>query len=197
MSVLPVLFGYPVMLFPAHIAFLELIIDPACSTVFETISEDDVIMKRPPRKLTDPLFNTRVIIVGLIQGLSVAVLLFVLYLYLLQIGKDEVTIRTITFVSLVLSNLLLIIVNLTWSKATIKVLLAPNKLLWWVIGLAVVGMVFVVSIEPLLQVFHMTRMRPEDFFYLLLFVAVLSIWLECIKIVWAKMFRRQQTVRVD
>lgn len=196
MSVLPVVFGYPIMLFPAHIAFLELIIDPACSTVFETIDEEDTIMKRPPRKLTDPLFNRRVVIVGLIQGVSVAVTLFVLYMYLLQIGKDEITIRTITFLSLVTSNLLLIIVNLTWSKTTIKVLLTPNKLLWWVIGLAVFGMVLVVTIAPIRQVFHMSSIHGDDGFYILVFLAAVFLWLECMKIVWAKLFRRKRGEKV-
>lgn len=191
LAVLPVMFGYPIMLFPAHIAFLELIIDPACSTVFETINEEGAIMRRPPRKLTDPLFNRRVIMVGLIQGLSVATVLFVLYMYLLQLGKDEVTIRTIIFLSLVVSNLLLIIVNLTWSKSTIKVLLTPNKLLWLVIGCAVVGMILIVLFEPLRQIFHMTPIPVGDFSYVLLCVVVIFFWLELAKKVWATVFKRK------
>jgi len=160
--------------------------------VFETIDEEDAIMKRPPRKLTDPLFNRHVVIVGLIQGVSVAIALFVLYMYLLQVGKDEITIRTITFLSLVISNLLLIVVNLTWSKTTIKVILTPNKLLWWIIGPTVAGMILVVSLEPLRQVFHMSYMHADDFRYIFIVVAVMFIWLEIAKVVWAKILERNK-----
>ncbi len=190
LSVFPVFFGYPVILFPAHIAFLELIIDPACSTVFETIDGDSNGMKRSPRKLTDPLFNKRIISVGMIQGTSTALALFVLYAYLLAIGRDETVIRTITFLSLVISNLLLIIVNLTWSKPTMKILAVPNKLLWWVIGLASAGMVLVVAIAPLRQVFHMSPIGLHDVFVILFFVAGLFVWMELAKFLWAKIKRR-------
>ncbi len=35
MSFLPLVFGWPAFLFPVHIVFLEFVIDPACSIVFE------------------------------------------------------------------------------------------------------------------------------------------------------------------
>ncbi|MFZ2025073.1 MAG: cation-translocating P-type ATPase [Microgenomates group bacterium] len=193
LSVLPVVFGYPLILFPAHIAFLELIIDPACSTVFEGIGEQDHIMRRPPRKLTDPLFNSRIIIVGLIQGISVSVALSALYIYLMSVGKNEIDARTITFVALVISNLLLIVGNVTWSQNTVRILLMPNKLLWWVIGGALTGIVFIIFVAPLKTVFHLGALKNADLVLLLVFVLGVAVWLEIAKLVWKKIFKRFMT----
>ena len=57
MSLLPVLFDWPLVLLPVHIVFLELIIDPACSIVFEAEPEEADVMQRPPRDPAEPLFE--------------------------------------------------------------------------------------------------------------------------------------------
>ena len=68
LSLVPVLLGWPLMLLPVHIVFLELIIDPACTVVFEAEREESGIMTRPPRRLSDSLFGARSLLLGLIQG---------------------------------------------------------------------------------------------------------------------------------
>jgi P-type Ca2+ transporter type 2C len=185
LSCLPVLFGLPVVLLPAHIAFLELIIDPACSTVFETIEEESEIMKKPPRRLTDPLFNKRIFAVGLTQGISVCIIIFAIYLYLLSIGKSDIDTRSITFLCLVISSISLIIVNLGWSKNTLKILVTPNKTLWWVIGLGGSALVAIFRLEPLRQVFHLGILHLDDVLYVVVVAIVLYIWLELMKKIWA------------
>ncbi|MGI9245654.1 MAG: cation-translocating P-type ATPase, partial [Steroidobacteraceae bacterium] len=70
---LPRLFGIelPLVLMPAHVAFLELIIDPACSLVFEAEREESDIMRRAPRGRGDRLFSRRMIATSVAQGLMV------------------------------------------------------------------------------------------------------------------------------
>ena len=71
MALLPVLLGWPVALFPLHIAFLELVIDPACSMVFENEPSEADVMQRPPRDVNTPLFAGRTLLLALLQGLGV------------------------------------------------------------------------------------------------------------------------------
>src|SRR4030067_270860 len=71
MSLLPVIFNWPLVLLPFHIVFIELIIDPPRSTHFEAEREDAHIMDKPPRNLREPLFNKQTIAVSLLQGMSV------------------------------------------------------------------------------------------------------------------------------
>ncbi|MDP3616420.1 MAG: HAD-IC family P-type ATPase, partial [Rhodoferax sp.] len=68
-ALLPVLLGWPVLLFPLHIAFLELVIDPACSMVFENEPSESDVMKRPPRNVNTPLFAGMTLVFALLQGL--------------------------------------------------------------------------------------------------------------------------------
>jgi Ca2+-transporting ATPase len=72
LSVLPVLVGWPLILLPVHIVFLELIIDPACSIAFESEREERNIMCRPPRSVREPLFDRRTVVFSLLQGLGVS-----------------------------------------------------------------------------------------------------------------------------
>ena len=67
LSLLPVLFGWPLILLPVHIVFLELIIDPACSVVFEAEPEEPETMQCPPRNPKEPIFTGRTIGLSLLQ----------------------------------------------------------------------------------------------------------------------------------
>ncbi|MCJ7444379.1 MAG: HAD-IC family P-type ATPase [Methanotrichaceae archaeon] len=86
LSLIPVLMQWPLVLLPVHIAFLELIIDPACSIVFEAEPEEADVMKRPPRDPKKPIFNRRTVGLSLLQG--VAVLVVVLIVYVISIYTE-------------------------------------------------------------------------------------------------------------
>ena len=116
LSLLPILLGWPLVLMPVHIAFLELIIDPACSAVFEMEPAEDDLMTRPPRDPAQPLFSNRLIQMGILQGLSVlAVVTAVYFVALVVLHKGAAEARSLTFASLVLANLGLIQANRSWS----------------------------------------------------------------------------------
>ncbi|HPB19045.1 MAG TPA: HAD-IC family P-type ATPase, partial [Candidatus Cloacimonas sp.] len=82
MAMIPAAFAdYPIIYFPVHIAFLELIIDPACSIVFEMEKEEENIMERPPRCVDERLFGPKRLIIGTLQGLGVLILLVLMYFW--------------------------------------------------------------------------------------------------------------------
>ena len=70
LALLPLIFGLPIIFSPIHIAFLEMVIDPVCTLVFEAETEEDDIMRRPPRAPDEPLFSTRLILWSVLQGLT-------------------------------------------------------------------------------------------------------------------------------
>ena len=88
MSLIPVLLKWPLVLFPVHIVFLELIIDPACSIVFEAEPEEANVMNRPPRNPQEPLFSRKTLAVSMLQGVSV-LLIVLLSMPLLSIVDRE------------------------------------------------------------------------------------------------------------
>ena len=114
MALFPVVLNLPIVFFPAQIAFLELIIDPACSIVFESEKEEGDVMNKPPRKLKEPLFNRKNMIFSTLQGLVILFVVFAVYIFSLSLGYSENHIRTLTFTAIVFGNLMLIIANLSW-----------------------------------------------------------------------------------
>jgi P-type Ca2+ transporter type 2C len=70
LAMLPLIFGLPILFGPMHIAFLEMVIDPACSLVFEAETAEDDVMDRPPHTPEEPLFPKSKIVWSLFQGAS-------------------------------------------------------------------------------------------------------------------------------
>ena len=79
MSLIPVLLGWPLVLLPVHIVFLELIIDPACSVAFEAEAEEADVMERRPRDPKKPLFSRHSIVLSFLQGFIVLVIVLAVY----------------------------------------------------------------------------------------------------------------------
>lgn len=133
LALLPLLFGLPILFGPIHIAFLEMVIDPVCSLVFEAENEEDDIMERPPRDPEAALFSRPLIAWSLVQGLLAFALVAAIFLIALHWGMPENEIRALTFFSLVLTIVGLIFVNRTFSESLLTALLRPNRSLAFVV----------------------------------------------------------------
>jgi Ca2+-transporting ATPase len=131
LSLVPVLLGWPLMLLPVHIVFLELIIDPACTIVFEAEREESGVMNRSPRRLSDSLFGTRSLLVGLLQGGAELIVDLALIFWALPIYGEKTT-RAAVFTSMVLCNLGLILLSRAGKRSLIETLFTPNAPHAWV-----------------------------------------------------------------
>jgi len=115
MSLIPVLGpSWPLVLLPLQIALLELIIDPACSIVFEAEEPDPQVMNRLPRGLDEPVLGRRILLLALMQGLGVLVAVLTVYAWALVNERDAEVVRSVTFGALLIGNLSLILVNRSW-----------------------------------------------------------------------------------
>jgi Ca2+-transporting ATPase len=182
MSLLPLVFNLPVVLLPAHIAFLELIIDPSCSVVFESESEDEHIMKRPPRNLHETMFNPKKVFIIALQGVGILLATFALLVITTKSGRSELEIRSIAFTSLVLANLLLIIVNLSWRKNMFWILYHANRALGIVIVAAIVCLAVILYIPFFSNLFHLAPLRINDFFLIAPVMLASILWFEGFKL---------------
>jgi len=182
MSFLPVVFGMPIMLLPAHIAFLELIIDPACSTVFEACPEEKNIMKRPPRNLKESLFNKKTLIFSLLQGFSILAVVFAVFVFALRLNKGEFEARTLSFATLVFANIMLIVTNLSWSKHLFGIIKTKNKALIGVVCITLLALILVIYVPPLRNLFHFSVLSAEDLLIALISGVVSLLWFEIFKV---------------
>jgi Ca2+-transporting ATPase len=162
LSLIPVLLRWPLILAPVHIAFLELIIDPACSIVFEMETEEANIMRRPPRKIGERLFDRRTILLSAIQGVGVLLILLAVFAVALYRGQGEEDARALAFTSLVVANLALIQTNRSWLQGFVSTARSANVAMRWVTAGAVALLVLVLYLPPLRHVFGFSVLHPND-----------------------------------
>lgn len=151
LSLIPVLFAeWPLILFPVHIVFLELIIDPSCSIIFEAEKAEKNVMSRAPRKIDEPFFGAKRILISCFQGFWILLATIGIYFVTLSMGYPIGEIRAMTFTALIVANIMNILTNRSWRESIFTVLRTPNSTVKWVIGGAIVFIGLVLYI-PLLQ----------------------------------------------
>ncbi|MGY4567133.1 cation-translocating P-type ATPase [Bradyrhizobium sp. USDA 3256] len=126
LALLPLLLGLPIIFSPIHIAFLELVIDPVCSLVFEAEKEEEDVMSRPPRSPAEPLLPLALIGWGALQGALVFVMAGAMFVFALRNGMPDDEVRALAFVALVLGIFSLILVNRSFSSSLKLALVRPN-----------------------------------------------------------------------
>jgi Ca2+-transporting ATPase len=155
LSLIPIFFAnLPLILWPVHIVFLELIIDPACSIIFEAEKGEKNVMLRPPKAIDAPFFGIKKILLGCSQGAGILVICLLVYFAGLEMGYTEKAIRTLTFVTLITSNIAVILSNRSWSSNIFEILATPNKAVKWVVGGALLFMVLILNVPFLLKLFQ-------------------------------------------
>ncbi|QWG19428.1 cation-translocating P-type ATPase [Bradyrhizobium sediminis] len=162
LALLPLLFGLPIIFGPIHIAFLEMIIDPVCSLVFEAETEEDDVMRRPPRPPEQPLFSANLIGWSLVQGTLAFALVAVIYLVALGRGMPEAEVRALTFFSLVLAIVSLIFVNRSFSASLITALRRPNSALAWVLLVVPVMLGVTLLVPSISALFRFAPLQFDD-----------------------------------
>ncbi len=176
MSLIPVIFKWPLALMPIHILFLELIIDPACTLVFEMEADETDIMKRRPRQLSEPLFGRPMILTGLIQGMGVFLVVIAVYALniLMDYGENEA--RMMAFACLVFGNLGLILTNRFRTRTIFSTLKIPNKALWGVAGGTIFFLTMVLYIPFLRSLFKFAPVHSWEM-GLIIISALVSIFI--------------------
>jgi P-type Ca2+ transporter type 2C len=183
LTLLPLLFGWPLVFTPVHIAFLELIIDPVSSVVFEAEVEEADLMRRMPRNSQRPLFSPAFIAWSLIQGLWVFTVTATIFVVMLMRGVPEAQVRALTFASLVAGNFGLILVNRSLRSSVVSALMRPNVALWLIFGITVSLLGITLAIEPVRELFRFGPLHGDDLMLVLADGVVTVLFLESTKAV--------------
>jgi P-type Ca2+ transporter type 2C len=184
MSLLPVFVAsWPLVLLPVQIAFLELIIDPACSIVFESEQIDSRIMHQPPRGIREPMFGRRVLTIAALQGLSVMLAVLAVYLWGVVSDRPDDVVRSLSFTALVVGNVALILVNRSW-RLTIwqSFRQRHNPTLKWVVLLAAALLVLLMAIPGIRHAFNFGPMTPTEWLVALAAGIIGVAWFEAYKL---------------
>jgi P-type Ca2+ transporter type 2C len=162
LALLPLLFGWPLILMPLHVLFVELIIDPTSSVAFEAEPEEADVMDRAPRSPRERLFSRGRVSLSLFQGFTVLLSILVVFGAALYRGHDESDCRTLAFSTLVVGNLALIFANRSWSRTVLETFKTRNRALWLVTVAALITLSATIYIPPLRALFHFSALHPVD-----------------------------------
>jgi Ca2+-transporting ATPase len=189
LALLPLLFGLPILFGPMHIAFLEMVIDPVCSLVFEAETEEDDVMRRKPRVPDEPLVSLQLIGWSLLQGACAFALVAFIFIMALRRGMPEAEVRALTFFSLVLTIVSLIFVNRSFSASLVTALRRPNPALAWVL-LMVVTVLGLTLLWPFAAgLFRFGPLHLDDLALTLGAGALVLVFLELLKPLWRERLR--------
>jgi P-type Ca2+ transporter type 2C len=183
LSITPMLTSsLPLMLMPVHIAFLELIIDPACSIVFEAEDAQKGSMNRPPRRLKERFFSWRKMKIALMQGTGVFIAIAGLYIFGLWQNYDEKTIRGMTFTALMIANLSLILTNRNLKETILQSLFTEyNPTVKWLMGGVLSFIVLILYVPFISNLFKVHPLSIFDLTFAILIGMVSIAWFEVFK----------------
>ncbi|ABM38861.1 cation-translocating P-type ATPase [Polaromonas naphthalenivorans] len=150
LALVPTLLQWPVLLMPVHMVLLQLLIDPACSVVFEADPESPGLMERAPRPVSDSPFGVAPLGHAVLQGLGVAGLLLAGYAWLAAQGWSAPQARSVVFCTLMLSVMLLILANRDLRRSALLGMTNANPLLWRM-AVAMFGLLAAVLYLPWLR----------------------------------------------
>ena len=159
MAILPILAGWPPLLYPMHIVFMELIIDPACTLVFENEPAAPGAMQRPPRAAQAPLFSPGALVRTLAMGLGPLLAVALAYGWALG-ALAPAQARAFGFTTLVFANLSLILVNRAAGASLFGSLRQPNRILWLVVAAALGLLALALYVPWLAAVFQFAVLAP-------------------------------------
>nr|WP_249789850.1 cation-translocating P-type ATPase [Bradyrhizobium sp. BRP20] len=189
LALLPLVFGLPLVLGPVHIAFLELIIDPVCSLVFEAEREERDVMKRPPRRADAELFSWPLIAWSVLQGTMAFALIAVIFVAALRSGLPPEEARTLAFIALVVCVLALVLVNRSFSASFLSAFFRPNAALLWIFLLIALVLATALFWPPASGLFRFGPLHVDDLMITLGAGVLVLTALELLKPFWGRRLR--------
>ena len=184
LSLIPILLGnFPLILWPVHIVFLELIIDPACSIIFEAEKEEKNLMSRPPKGINEPFFGAKKIIFSCLQGVGILLITLAVYFIGLHYGFEDKEVRAMAFTTLIVSNIAVILTNRSWTDNIFKIIATPNRAVLWVVGGAILFLSLILNIPFFLNLFQFQKITWINIIICSTAGVTTIIWFEIYKLI--------------
>jgi Ca2+-transporting ATPase len=190
LSLLPLVFGFPLLFTPVHIAFLELVIDPVCSIVFEAEPEEGDVMRRRPRAQKAPLLSGGLMAWSVLQGAIVLCAVGALFIILLHLDVPETAARATVFVALVASNFALVVVNRSYSASIAAALRRSNRAFWGMLAITAALLAVALAVPPARDLFHFGQVGATSVVVALCTGMMVLAILEAMKAIWLWRFRK-------
>tara|TARA_R110000787_G_scaffold268693_1_gene375268 strand:+ start:8288 stop:10792 length:2505 start_codon:yes stop_codon:yes gene_type:complete len=173
---------YPNIFSPIHIIFLELIMGPTCSIIFENEPMEKNTMIQKPRPFTTTFFNWKELTTSIIQGLAITLGTLFAYKYSVYNGFNEAHTRTMVFTALIASNIFLTLVNRSFYFSIFNTLRYKNNLILLIIGITITITGLLLFVPTLKAFFEFESLNISQLFTCIGIGFISVIWYELVKI---------------
>ncbi len=172
---------YPNIFTPVHVIFLELIMGPTCSIIYENEPIEKNMMLQKPRLFTSTFFNARELTTSIIQGLVISIGTLYIYQYAVQQGSSENTTRTMVFLTLISANIFLTLVNRSFYYSIITTSRYTNNLVPIIIMITVLLMALLLFVSPFSKIFKFEKLNAVQLVISIVTGFASVIWYELVK----------------
>jgi Ca2+-transporting ATPase len=180
---------YPNIFSPIHIIFLEIIMGPTCSIIYENEPMEKNTMQQKPKPLTDTFFNWKELSISIVQGLVITAGVLFTYQYAIFNGSSEAITRTMTFTVLITSNIFLTLINRSFYYSIFTTIRYKNNMVFFIIFITVTLVVLMLYIKPLTSFFEFETLSLLQLVTCIVIGLVSVIWFEIVKI-----FKRRKPI---
>lgn len=181
---LPLFLGwvFPQIFLPVHVIFLELVMGPTCSIVYENEPMEKNTMQQPPRTMTDTFLNLRELTISIIQGLVITAAVLFIYQWSVQNGSSEEKTRAMVFTTLIFANVFLCLVNRSFFYSMVSSIKNRNRLFPIVIGLTLALLFAILYIDAFAGFFKVTGLSFQEVGITILVAGASVLWFEFYKL---------------
>lgn len=181
---LPLFLGwvFPHIFTPVHVIFLELVMGPTCSIVYENEPMEKDAMHRPPRALSDTFLNWRELMISIIQGLVITAGILWMYQHSVSLGNDESKTRSLVFSTLIFANILLSLVNRSFYYSIFESFKNRNFLLMGISAVVLVLLLFILYVKPVSGFFSVSPLEAKELGMTLIVATISVLWFEVYKL---------------
>jgi Ca2+-transporting ATPase len=186
---------YPNIFSPVHVIFLELIMGPTCSIIYENEPIEKNTMFLKPRVLSNTFFNFKELGISIIQGLAITAGTLAAYQYGVYIGANEVHTRTLVFTTLIASNIFLTLENRSFYYSILNTLKYKNNLVLLIIGITTVLCALLIYVPRLSTFFDFEALNFKELALTVSIGFLAVIWFEIVK--WIQRKQKMPTIKID
>ncbi|NOS93850.1 MAG: cation-translocating P-type ATPase, partial [Cyclobacteriaceae bacterium] len=179
---------YPTIFSPVHVIFLEIIMGPTCSIIYENEPMEKNTMQQKPKALSTTFFNWKELSISIVQGLVITAGTLFIYQYAVSNLYSEALTRTMTFTVLIAANIFLTLINRSFYYSIITTLRYKNNMVLYIILTTVVLLGMMLYIKPITTFFNFEQLTLQQLLLCVSIGFVSVIWFELVK--WVKRSRK-------
>lgn len=174
--------AYPNIFSPIHIIFLEIIMGPTCSIIYENEPMEKNTMTQPPKAMTSTFFNWKELSTSILQGLVITAGTLFIYQYSVENGYNEALTRTMTFTVLITANIFLTLINRSFYYSIFTTLTYKNNLVVFILLITISTLGLILYINPLARFFEFETLNGAQLLTCIATGFVSVIWFEMVKL---------------